>query len=101
MPRPKKIRHCEGRRCAKAFKPTRIPLAELQHIPLLRDELEALRLCDLQGLTQEQAGRSMGISRGTVQRILTTARRKVAQALVEGAALIFEESPVLQEEIAG
>ena len=100
MSRPKKIRHCEGLRCSRAFKPARIPLAELQHIPLLRDELEALRLCDMQGLSQEQAGQSMGISRGTVQRILTTARRKVAQALVEGAALIFENSPVLQEEIA-
>jgi len=101
VPRPKKIRHCEGSRCGKAFKPTRIPLAELQHIPLLQDELESLRLCDLQGLTQEQAGGSMGISRGTVQRILTTARRKVAQALVEGAALIIEDSPPLQEKIKG
>ena len=100
MPRPKKIRHCEASRlCDKAFKPARIPLAELRHIPLLQDELEALRLCDLQGLTQEQAGRSMKISRGTVQRILTMARRKVAQALVEGAALIMEDSPQPQEEI--
>jgi predicted DNA-binding protein (UPF0251 family) len=40
----------------------------------------------------------MGISRGTVQRILTAARRKVAQALVEGAALIMEDSPALQTE---
>lgn len=98
MPRPKKIRHCQGRLCGKAFKPARIPLAELQHIPLLQDEVEALRLCDLQGLTQEQAGQHMGISRGTVQRILTAARRKVAQALVEGAALIMEDSPALQTE---
>ena len=99
MPRPKKIRHCEGSKCGKAFKPTRIPLAELEHIPLLQDELESLRLCDLQGMTQEQAGHSMGISRGTVQRILTAARRKVAQALVEDAALIIEDSPPLQEKI--
>lgn len=98
MPRPKKIRHCEGLRCGKAFKPARIPLAELTHIPLLQDELETLRLCDLLGLTQEQAGRSMEISRGTVQRILTSARRKVARALVEGAALIIEDSPVPQEK---
>lgn len=101
MPRPKKIRHCEGRLCGKAFKPARIPLTELPHIPLLQDELETLRLCDLQGLTQEQAGASMGISRGTVQRILTSARSKVAQALVEGAALIIEDSPPLEEEIQG
>ncbi|MDG4474773.1 DUF134 domain-containing protein [Thiovibrio frasassiensis] len=100
MPRPKKIRHCEeGRKCGKAFKPARIPLAELEQIPLLQDELETLRLCDLRGLTQEQAGVSMGISRGTVQRILTRARSKVAQALVEGAALIIEDSPQPKEGI--
>ena len=101
MPRPKKIRHCQGHQYGKVFKPARIPLAELNHIPLLQDELETLRLCDLEGLTQEQAGSSMGISRGTVQRILTAARRKVAQALVEGAALIIEDSPALQEKIKG
>lgn len=99
MPRPKKIRHCQGHQYGKVFKPARIPLTELNHIPLLQDELEALRLCDLQGLTQEQAGGQMGISRGTVQRILTTARSKVAQALVEGAALIMEDSPLLQNDI--
>ncbi|MFZ5776423.1 MAG: DUF134 domain-containing protein [Thermodesulfobacteriota bacterium] len=93
MPRPKKLRFCQGNPCGRAFKPTRVPMAELSHIPLLRDELEALRLCDLEGCTQEQAGQRMGISRGTVQRILTTARRKVAQALVEGAALIIEDAP--------
>lgn len=91
MPRPKKQRHCEGEMCKTAFKPTRVPLAELERILLLRDELEALRLCDMEGMTQEQAGRQMMVSRGTVQRILTAARQKVARALVKGAALIIEE----------
>ncbi len=77
--------------CGKAFKPTRIPLKELEKIHLLRDELETLKLCDKEGLTQEQAGKRMGVSRGTVQRILTAARSKVAQALVDGAALILED----------
>lgn len=91
MPRPKKQRHCEGEMCKTAFKPTRVPLADLERIMLLRDELEALRLCDMEGMTQEQAGRQMKVSRGTVQRILTAARQKVAQALVRGAALIIDE----------
>ena len=78
--------------CGKAFKPTCIPLKELQQIQLHRDELEALKLCDKQGLTQEQAGKKMGISRGTVQRILTSARMKVAKALTDGAALVFDEA---------
>jgi uncharacterized protein len=99
VPRPKKQRHCAGSLCARAFKPTRIPLDRLVHIHLMQDELEALRLCDLEGRTQEEAGRSMGISRGTVQRIVSGARRKVAQALVEGAAiLIAEDSPSLPGE---
>ncbi|MGV1099854.1 DUF134 domain-containing protein [Thiovibrio sp. JS02] len=99
MPRPKKERHCQGRVCGRAFKPTRTPLAELAQIHLQHDELEALRLCDQLGLTQAEAGKSMGISRGTVQRILTAARQKVAKALVEGAALIIEDSSPETEEV--
>ncbi len=63
---------------------------KLRHLPVAQDELEALRLCDLMGLTQEEAGQRMGVSRGTVQRIVTAARAKVARALVEGCALVFE-----------
>jgi predicted DNA-binding protein (UPF0251 family) len=64
---------------------------ELEQIPLERDELEAFKLCDRDGLTQEQTGERMGVSRGTVQRMLTSARSKVARALTDGAALILEE----------
>lgn len=90
-PRPKKTRHCKGNFCGNAFKPTGTPLTELKTIQLFRDELEALKLCDFEGLFQEQAGEKMGISRGTVQRILTSARRKTAEALSTGAALVFAE----------
>ncbi|MEW6594001.1 MAG: DUF134 domain-containing protein [Thermodesulfobacteriota bacterium] len=91
MPRPKKHRLCQGPSCGHAFKPTGIPLADLTRIVLQRDELEALRLCDREGLFQEEAGERMGVSRGTVQRLLAAARHKVAIALTEGAALIIEE----------
>jgi predicted DNA-binding protein (UPF0251 family) len=47
-------------------------------------ELEAFRLVDLEGLSQEEAGQRMGVSRGTVWRLLQRARRKTAQALSEG-----------------
>ena len=50
-------------------------------------EVEALRLVDLEGLSQEQAGTKMGVSRGTIWRLLQSARRKVAQALTEGRPL--------------
>jgi predicted DNA-binding protein (UPF0251 family) len=54
-------------------------------------ELEALRLVDLEGLSQEQAGTKMGISRGTIWRLLQSARRKVAQALTEGRPLTVSQ----------
>lgn len=56
-----------------------------------------LRLCDFEGLLQVQAGERMGVSRGTVQRLLTSARRKVAEALTTGAALIFQVEEVTAE----
>jgi predicted DNA-binding protein (UPF0251 family) len=89
-PRARKPRHCSCTFKGKAFKPTGIPLSEVERIPLSRDELEALKLCDLDDFTQAEAGRKMGVSRGTVQRTLADARRKVALALTKGKAVVFE-----------
>ena len=91
MPRPKKNRRCECRLADKTFKPAGIPLCDLPQIELAYDELETIKLCDLDGLTQEEAGERMGVSRGTVQRLLTSARQKTARALVKGEALICRE----------
>jgi predicted DNA-binding protein (UPF0251 family) len=89
-PRCKKPRHCRCTFKGKAFKPTGMPMSEVKQISLSRDELEALKLCDLDDFTQEEAGSRMGISRGTVQRVLATARKKVAEALSRGKAIVFE-----------
>lgn len=89
-PRCKKPRHCRCTFKGKAFKPTGIPMSEVEQISLSRDELEALKLCDLDDLTQEEAGNRMGVSRGTVQRTLSAARKKVAAALTRGGAIVFE-----------
>ncbi len=89
-PRPRKERHCECRFCGRAFKPSGRPMGELEQIRLRLDELEALRLCDLEGLSQAEAGGRMGVSRGTVQRLLAGARAKTAKALCQGCALVFE-----------
>ncbi|HIT04914.1 MAG TPA: DUF134 domain-containing protein, partial [Candidatus Caccocola faecipullorum] len=51
------------------------------------EELESLRLCDLEGADQSAAAQSMGVSRGTLQRIIYSARRKVADALCSGKAI--------------
>ena len=65
-------------------------MTRLEAIPLRLDELEAMRLCDLDALDQEAAGLRMGVSRGTVQRLLQAGRAKVVQALVTSQALIIE-----------
>ncbi|MDF1537574.1 MAG: DUF134 domain-containing protein [Candidatus Thorarchaeota archaeon] len=58
-------------------------------------EAEVLRLVDIEGLYQEQAGNKMGVSRGTIWRLLASARKKVAQSLFEGRPLVvgFAETP--------
>jgi predicted DNA-binding protein (UPF0251 family) len=66
-------------------------MSELETFPLRIDELEALRLCDLEGLDQEAAGARMGVSRGTVQRLLKKGREKVVRAIVESGALTIGE----------
>jgi predicted DNA-binding protein (UPF0251 family) len=89
-PRCKKPRHCRCSFRGKAFKPTGVPMSDVERVSLSLDELEALKLCDLDDRTQEEAGARMGVSRGTIQRILSLARKKVAMALVKGKAIVFE-----------
>jgi len=76
------------------FKPAGIPASVLEEVALSVDELEALRLADLEGLYQEQAAARMGVSRATFARIVEAARRKVAGALVHGRALRIAGGPV-------
>jgi len=90
-PRPKKERKVEGDFSGGIYKPTGVPLSELKQVELHRDEMEAFRLCDAEGLTQEEAGVRMGVSRGTIQRIVTMARKKVATSLAMGHSIVFVE----------
>jgi predicted DNA-binding protein (UPF0251 family) len=96
-PRYKKPRTCGCAFKGKAFKPIGIPFSEIDKIMLFPDELESLKLCDVDGLSQEEAGHSMGISRGTVQRILASARLKTACALTQCKALVLEKPFVKKE----
>ena len=59
----------------------------LEEVDLSMDELEALRLCDYKNLEQTEAAKGMKISQSTLQRILTSARQKVAEALIKGKAI--------------
>ena len=72
------------------FKPAGIRMRSLEEVTLHLDEIEALRLADLEGLYQEEAASRMGISRPTFSRITAEARWKVADALVHGKALRVE-----------
>jgi predicted DNA-binding protein (UPF0251 family) len=72
------------------FKPAGIPLKQLEEEHLRIEELEAIRLKDLEGLEQEACAEQMGVSRPTFQRIITLARHKLAKALVEGKAIRIE-----------
>jgi predicted DNA-binding protein (UPF0251 family) len=80
-----------GRQPRRAiYKPAGVPLDGLRRVTLLHEELEALRLADLEGLTQAEAAARMGVSRSTFQRILSRARRQAALALADGCALQIE-----------
>ncbi|UCG89427.1 MAG: DUF134 domain-containing protein [Gemmatimonadota bacterium] len=91
MPRPRKHRSCRQFDGDRVFKPKSIPMSQLEIIRLGLDELEAMRLCDVDGLDQEAAGLRIGVSRGTVQRLLGSGRYKVLQALLGSSALIIEQ----------
>jgi uncharacterized protein len=74
---------------ATLFKPAGVPGRDLEQLPLAVDELEAIRLVDLEGLSHEQAASAMGVSRQTVGRVLEAGRAKVAEALVTGKAILI------------
>jgi len=79
------------------FKPAGVPMRALEEVILTLDELEALRLADFEGLYQEQAAEKMNVSRATFARIVESARKKVADAILHGKALRVEGGPVIME----
>lgn len=87
MPRRRKRRRCAFRPPVLWFQPAPRPGPwpdPVEPVELGLDELEAMRLVDFLRKDQTEAGKEMGISRGTVQRLLYSGRRKVVQALLEG-----------------
>ncbi|MFA5098085.1 MAG: DUF134 domain-containing protein [Candidatus Margulisiibacteriota bacterium] len=88
--RPKKTRHikCDGD--FRFFKPKCVPEKRLEEVIVTLDEFEAIRLYDFEGLDQEKAAKRMKVSRPTFSRILSSARKKIAQGLVNLQALKIE-----------
>ncbi len=62
-------------------------MIDLEQVQLTVDELEALRLADFLGMSHEEAGKQMGVSRATFGRIIEQARKTVADALIHGKAI--------------
>ena len=92
MPRPRKSRLCRCRPYSRYFKPQGIPLRVLEEILLLADELEALKLSEVDDLEQTEAAKKMGISQPTFARILGSAHKKVASAIIGGKAIKILEN---------
>jgi predicted DNA-binding protein (UPF0251 family) len=88
--RPKKTRWVKCAPGEKCFKPQCKPLQELEGVILTVDEYEAVRLSDLEGLTQEEASKKMKVHRSTISRILRSAHQKIADALVNVKAIRIE-----------
>lgn len=95
MPRPLKCRKVVSEPRAYYFKPRAIPLCELAEVVLRLDEFQALEYAELKGLDQAAAAAKMKISRQTFGIILASARRKTADAVVNGKALKIEGGPAV------
>jgi uncharacterized protein len=90
MPRPFKCRRVCCDPSADYFKPRGIPISQLQEVCLALDELEAIRLADIDGMYQEDAAKRMKVSRQTFGNIIESAHKKIADAIVNGKALKIE-----------
>jgi predicted DNA-binding protein (UPF0251 family) len=90
MPRPKKCRCVWNEPNVSYFKPRGVPVSLLEEVVLAVEELEAVRLKDLEGLEQEEAAQKMKVSRPTFHRILNSARSKISDALIHGKAIKIE-----------
>jgi len=87
MSRPLKCRRVDSLPGVNHFKPAGIPLQVLEEVNVSVEEVEAIRLKDLEGLEQEKCAQRMNISRTTFQRVLESARRKIADAVFHGKAI--------------
>ena len=97
-PKPRAVRHDPA---VVYLKPAGVPMRVLEEVALGLDELEAIRLADVECLSHEQVGEMMNVSRATAGRILAEARRKTALALVYGLAIRVEGGTVETIAIEG
>ncbi|MFH1711230.1 MAG: DUF134 domain-containing protein [Nanoarchaeota archaeon] len=87
MARPRLCRRVRFNPDITYFKPRGIPLRELEEVILPVDEYEAVRLKDLEGLEQEECAKKMNVSQPTFHRLVLSARKKIANAIINGKAI--------------
>lgn len=87
MPRPRLCRRVRFSPNAVYFKPQGVPMSILETIELSAEETEALRLKNIKDLGQEEAAKKMNTSQSTFQRILSTAYKKISEAIIKGKAI--------------
>jgi uncharacterized protein len=90
MARPQKNRRVAFNPAISYFKPRGIPMLQLEEVRLTVDQREAIRLSDLLGMSHEEAGHRMGVSRATFGRIIQLGRKALADALINGKAIKVE-----------
>jgi len=90
MPRPRMMRKIRFEPGVTYFKPAGVPMAQLEEVTLSFEELEALRLQNIDGLGQEDSAKKMCVSQPTFNRVIKEARKKVTEALVNGKAIKIE-----------
>jgi uncharacterized protein len=87
MPRPRLCRRIGFNPNITYFKPQGVPMRELEMVELTAEEVEALRLRNTEDLEQEEAAKKMNTSQSTFQRILSSAYKKITEAIIEGKAI--------------
>jgi uncharacterized protein len=90
MPRPIRCRRVRFKPNVNYFKPAGVMMRQLDEVVLGVEEYESVRLKDLEGIDQEKASKKMNISQPTFHRLVLIARKKIADALVNGKAIRIE-----------
>ena len=92
MVRPRLCRNVKFNPQVNYFKPQGIPVRCLEVVQMSLEEMEALRLKNLEGLEQTEAAQKMSTSQSTFARILASANQKTADALINGKAIRIEQN---------
>lgn len=89
MSRPRRLRRILEEPQIRCFKPEGTNMDSLESVKITIDEFEAIRLRDYHNIQQKRSAEVMGISQPTFHRILSSARKKISKALIEGTPIII------------